>query len=84
MTPAQALGLIEAELQRAQTKHPVPMRSFHEAHSIIEEEYDELKAEIFQQKRDTFAIQTEAVHLGAMAARLLVDLIGGWVKPEAK
>lgn len=61
---------------RARRKHPTPIASLHEGHSIIEEEYDEFWEEVKKQhhersKEDTL---TELVHLAAMCQRTAEDL----------
>lgn len=71
-----ALALIEAEAERAVAKHP-PLSSAHEGYAVIEEEFIELRAEVFKggsAPRDAMAMRTEAVQLGAMAVRFLVDV----------
>ena len=54
-----------------------PMHSAHEGHSIIEEEYEELKEHVFtkQGKRDAIAMRAEAVQLAAMALRFIHDVL---------
>jgi hypothetical protein len=52
-----------------------PMRSGHEGKAVIEEELDELWEEIKRYpKHDPAKWRKEAIHLGAMALRFLVDL----------
>ena len=66
--------LIEEEARRAMAVHG-PMRSGHEGHSVIEEESDELWEEIKKYPgHDPAKWRKEAIHLGAMALRFLVDL----------
>jgi hypothetical protein len=61
------LDQIEAEVRRAQSMHG-PMNSAHEAYSVILEELDEFKVEVFkkQSKRDLSAMRTELIHCAAM------------------
>ena len=53
--------------------------SHHEALGVIREEYVELEREIFrkQSEYDGEQMRKEAIHLGAMALRLIYDLIDG-------
>lgn len=71
MNIQEAMSLIEAELKRAMTKHG-PMKSGHEAHSVILEELDEYWTEIKHGTAER--AEKEAVQVAAMAARYLVDL----------
>jgi predicted nucleotidyltransferase len=70
------LDEIRDEVLRAMSIYP-EFNSFHEGHSIIEEEYDELKAEVWKspKKRDLVKMREEAVQLAAMATRFLHDLL---------
>ena len=61
------------EVERAQQKHPTPMRSGHEGYAILKEEVDELWAEI-KADRDDELTRKEAVQVAAMAVRFLHDL----------
>lgn len=56
--------------------HFPPMRSYHEALAIIQEEVFELQLEIYKQHdvRDPAVIRKEAKQVAAMALRLMVDL----------
>ena len=65
---------VESELNRAIAKHP-PMHSFHEGYAVILEELDELWDEVKQQHPDREKMRKEAIHVGAMAARFILDLI---------
>jgi phage tail protein X len=66
--------LVEQEARRAMQLHG-PMRSGHEGHSVILEELDELWGEIKRYpKHDPAKWRKEAIHLGAMALRFLVDM----------
>lgn len=70
-----AMGLIEAELRRATAKFGV-FASSHEGLAIIEEEFLELREAIFWPHKGADRDPgVEAVQLGAMAARFLVDMI---------
>jgi hypothetical protein len=53
------------------------MLSAHDGHSIIEEEYCELRDEVFVKhgKRDSIAMRAEAVQLAAMALRFIIDIV---------
>ena len=60
-----------AELERAEAKF-APMHSGHEGLAVIEEEYEEFKAEVFHGSRDRQ--RAEAVQLAAMAVRFIKDI----------
>lgn len=64
---------IYEECRRAQEKFP-KFNSAHEARAVIEEEFDELWEEIKKKDRDITAMKKEAVQLGAMALRFLVEV----------
>lgn len=70
-----AIDLVDLELDTATRKFG-PFHSPHEGLSIIEEEFEELKAEVFQPShvRSTDAMKKEATQLAAMAIRFLIDL----------
>lgn len=77
-------GEVMQELQRAMVKHPEPFHSFHEAHSVIEEEFDELWDEIKLDRtkmtdgellEHKYKIRKEAIQLAAMGLRLIYDII---------
>lgn len=74
----KAVEKIYEELITAMENHN-PMNSAHEGYAVIAEEFDELKEEIWKnsRKRDYVAMQAEAVQVGAMAARLIVDITFG-------
>lgn len=63
---------IEQELRRAIKLH-TPMNTNHEGYAVILEEMDELWAEIKNRDLDMNAVQKEAIQVGAMAARFIVD-----------
>ena len=66
---------IYAEFSRASELYPA-FNSAHEGFAVIEEEFDELKAEVWKspKKRDYKAMRAEAIQLGAMAMRFLKDV----------
>ncbi len=64
------------ELERARSKHPIPFHSFHEGYAILAEEVYELWREVIRQERSGAAIRKEAVQVGAMALRFILDLYG--------
>ena len=70
-TQADYIAQVHAELVRAQTKHPTPMRSTHEGYGILLEEVDEMFDAI--KGNDLTAARKEAVQVAAMAVRFLVD-----------
>jgi hypothetical protein len=74
----QALELIADEYLRAADMHP-PFHNAHEGYAVLLEEVRELEAEVFTkgEKRSpavTPRIKEEAVHVGAMATRFLIDV----------
>lgn len=75
MNHVLATNLIEEEYLKASQKHP-PFHSAHEGLGVIWEEFEELKAEVFKrtEKRDRTAMRDEAIQVGAMALKFLVDL----------
>lgn len=72
---SKGIHLIVQEYIRA-TKLEGPFHSAHEGFAVILEELEELKDEVWKKasKRDLDLMKTEAVHVGAMALRFLVDL----------
>ena len=73
MKAKEALRLIEDELELAMSKHE-PFNSPHEAYAVILEEMDELWEEVKANNGTTHRGVSEAVQIGAMAARYLADL----------
>lgn len=65
---------IHIEHARATAMWP-PMRSPHEGLSILQEEVFELQQEVYKKpnKRDLFAMRTEAIQIAAMAWRFAID-----------
>lgn len=63
------------EFATASAKHP-PLNSAHEGYAIIFEELDELWDEVKKKpsKRRCSKMRTEAIQVGAMAMRFLLDL----------
>lgn len=62
------------EVVRAKGKHPRDFSSPHEAHSVIEEEFDEFWDEVKAQKHDHNGMRTELIQTAAMCVRALVEL----------
>ena len=73
MNVARALREIEFEAALARGVWPA-FNSMHEGYSVILEELDELWDEIKTKPRDSAAVRAEAIQVGAMALRFLVDL----------
>lgn len=71
----QELLHVEAEVFRAMGMHS-PLNSAHEAYSVILEELEEYKAEVFKKRslRDRDAMRTELIQTAAMCIRAIVDL----------
>lgn len=65
---------IENEHGRAISRYP-KFNSPHEGLAVIQEEFEELKAEVFlnHSKRDKERMRKEAIQLGAMALRFIID-----------
>ncbi|HOE18904.1 MAG TPA: hypothetical protein PK344_15995 [Syntrophorhabdaceae bacterium] len=76
-----AMTAIVVELRRA-TSINGPFHSAHEGYAVIKEELDELWEEIKKKavERDPEKLQKEAVQIGAMAARFIIDICmeGAW------
>ena len=70
-----AMSAIIAEYQRATELHG-EMASAHEGFAVIKEEVDELWDEIKRKHRKPEAMRKEAIQVGAMALRFLVDVCG--------
>ena len=68
-----ALDEIKVEYRRAVNLH-APMHSAHEGYAVILEEVDELKAEVWKKKQSRETVRREAIHVAAMALRLIVDV----------
>ena len=71
MTRAEAFDAVGAELTQALGDFP-PFHSGHEGLAVIEEEFLELRDEVFWGKSDE-AKKTEAKQLAAMAVRYLME-----------
>src|SRR5262245_44523169 len=68
------LDLVEAELSKAQQKHPTPIHNAHEAYGVIAEEFAEFFDEVRAQKHDKEKMLKELVQVAAMCYRAVVDL----------
>jgi len=68
----EAIELLVQEVDRAKTKHKGDFQNHREAHSVIEEEYDEFWDEIKDDRYDY--AKNEAIQLGAMVLRYLTEL----------
>ncbi len=75
MIQLEAIRAVDEELTKASNKFGA-FKSPHEGLAIIQEEFEELKVEVFKQfgARDGNAMQEEAKQLAAMAVRFMVDL----------
>lgn len=69
------IDLIESEYYRAVGKFP-PFNSAHEGFAVIKEEYDELWDEVKRNPIHPAAMEKEAIQLGAMVLRFLIDVVG--------
>lgn len=75
MNKSIAMSLVSAEITTATTRFGA-FKSPHEGLAIIQEEFEELKGEVFKHfdvRTDT-DMEREATHLAAMAIRFLIDL----------
>lgn len=66
--------LVHQELNDAREAHPSSFHSAHEGLAILQEEFEELKAEIFLKNRDDERIKKELVQLATMCRRFYEDL----------
>jgi len=75
MNIEEALTLIKNEYESASGRFP-PFNSAHEGLAVIQEEFEELKAEVFlnHKYRSISAMRSEAVQVASMAIRFLVDV----------
>lgn len=73
MEKRTALILIETEYNRASKLYP-PFASPHEGIAILEEEFIELRNEVFTRNRISERLINEAAQVAAMALRFMVDL----------
>ncbi len=75
MNKESVLILVSLELDRATNMYP-KFTSIHEGWGIIREEYLELEDEIRKTPNDhtTEKMRREAIHLGAMALRFIMDV----------
>ena len=74
MNDAKALAEIYEEYLLALDKHPKSFNSPHEGYAVLLEELDELWDEIKKKDINKAAMKEEAIQVGAMALRFLVDL----------
>ncbi len=76
LTMSSALALVAAELGRAKALYPRPFVNAHEAHSVIQEEYDEHQKEVYINCKDRNAARyrNELIQLAAMAIRALIEV----------
>lgn len=70
----QAIKLIEEEYHESNRKHPKPYHSYHEAIGLLEEEFSELKAEIFRKEaeQNPRKIAHEAKHVANVALKTMM------------
>ena len=68
---------ILGELRRAREAYPKPFNSAHEGYAVLKEEVDELWDEVRAKQgggRDVEAMRREAIQVGAMALRFILDV----------
>jgi len=66
--------MVNQELKDARKFHPSSFHSAHEGLAILQEEFEELKAEVFLKNRDDERIKKELVQLATMCRRFYEDL----------
>jgi len=75
------LGMVRSELLRASEMHPA-MRSLHEAHGVILEEFEEFWEEAKKKtgSQDENLIKKELIQTAAMCVRAILDILnkGAW------
>lgn len=67
------LTLVAEEVERSRKKHG-NLHSAHEGLGVLEEEFWEVKQEIFKNKYDKSALLGELVQVAAMCAKLVEDI----------
>lgn len=67
------LKLVEQEIERSRRNHG-NMHSAHEGLGILEEEFWELKLEVFKKHHDREAMLSELVQVAAMCAKMAEDI----------
>lgn len=75
MTPEEAINLVVKEFMRASANNK-KFNSAHEGFAVLKEEVDELWDEVKRKPScmHPFEMRMEAVQVGAMAIRFLVDI----------
>jgi len=78
MNDIEVLEAVIDEYSKAVSHYP-PFASAHEGLAVLQEEFEELKAEVFKNNhnRDYEAMRKEAIQVAAMALRFILD-----VKPK--
>lgn len=69
----EVMSRIETELRRAIDKYPT-MYDYHHGWAVLYEEVDELWDEVKERHVNPLNIRAEAIQVGAMAARFILDL----------
>lgn len=67
------LKLVQEEIERSRQKHG-NLHSAHEGLGVLEEEFWELKLEVFKNKHDKQAMLSELVQVAAMCAKMATDI----------
>lgn len=70
----RVVDLVRRELVKATGKHR-QILTVHEGVGVVLEEYREFEAEVFRQQIDESALRKEALHVAAMGARFVLDLL---------
>ncbi len=74
VTDATVAGEALAELIRARTLFPVPLRSAHEGFAVLQEEVDELWTEVKVRTKSRERMRAEAIQVAAMAIKFVSDV----------
>ena len=69
-----SLADVFREWERAKKLHPTDFNSAHEGFAVLQEEVDELWAEVKKRDKDPSDMYVEAVQVAAMALRFLTDV----------
>jgi len=70
----QALSLVEAEYNESNKKHAADIASYHEGVGLLEEEFTELKAEVFRKEwhQNPAKILLEAKQVANIAVKIML------------
>ena len=69
-------GEMAIEVKRARDMYP-KFNSAHEGYAVLREEVDELWDEIKKKTHDPVKLREEAIQVGAMSIRFIMDIVDG-------